>query len=333
MKPSQVERLIPTLYKLRRSFFLKGPVGVGKSSIVQQACDKLGIEMRDVRMSQMDPTDIKGFPCPDMKKGVMHWLTPDFLPTDPKSKGILFLDELTSAPTAVQASAYQLMLDRKIGNYTLPEGWSVAAAGNRDIDRSIVNKMPAALANRMTHMDIEADLQDFCLWGMANGVTSTTIAFARFRELLLHNFEPNSSEAAFPTPRTWVAADEILQQGLPTEDSLALLQGTVGRAAAGEYVAFASMMNQLPSREEIAMDPETAPLPEEASAQLATATMLSMAANDLSLWKTYLKYMERMTQEFQAVFVRDMLLKTDTVPIKTTAEWTKWAVKNADVLL
>lgn len=330
--PSHCLRLLPTLYKLRRSFFLKGPVGVGKSSIVAQFCTANKLEMRDVRLSQMDPTDIKGFPSPDAAKNLMRWLPPDFLPTDKKSKGVLFLDELTSAPTAVQASAYQLMLDRKVGSYILPPGWSVGAAGNREIDRSIVNRQPAALANRMIHLNIDASLECWVPWAMANGITPTTVAYLRFEEKNLHNFDPQSAEAAFPTPRSWVFADEVMREGLPPVDAIPLLRGAVGPAATN-YWAFAQMMAELPTRDEIAMDPEHAPIPEKPDARLATATMLSMAAKDVSAFKTFLTYMQRMNQEMQVIFMRDMLAKGTDVPVKTTPEFTKWAVANSDVML
>jgi hypothetical protein len=300
--------------------------------MIRQLGKNLGVEVRDtIRASQMDPTDVKGFPAPDAKKGIMRWLPPGFLPTDPKSSGILFLDELTSGAIAVQASFYQLMLDRRVGDYVLPDGWAVVAAGNREIDRSIVNRMPAALANRMVHIDYEVDVPSFVEWAMKNNIGAETIAFIRFREALLHNFNPDSKEAAFATPRTWEMADGVRQLPIDSSDKLELLKGTVGEGPAAEYTAFCSMINQLPAPEEIAMDPLRAPVPEAPGAQYAVTTMLSIGTKTVDEWRTNMLYMARMPTEFQVVYVRD-LLNNDNVPIKGTREWSDWALANREVI-
>lgn len=333
MRSSAIAEELPFFFADKMSVFIKGPVGAGKSSIVHQVGARLKMEVRDtVRASQMDPTDIKGFPAPDAKKNAMRWLPPNFLPTDPKSKGILFLDELTSGPVAVQAACYQLMLDRKVGEYELPEGWAIVAAGNREIDRSIVNRMPAALANRMVHIDYEVHIDDFAAWGM-NRLDPRTIAFLRFRDALLHNFAPDSKEAAFPTPRTWEFADKIMQRFRPAARTMELLKGTVGSGAAAEYSAFWQMASQLPDRDQIALDPLNTEVPTLQSARYAVATMLSSATKAVDAFRTYMKYVERLPVEFQVVYIRDMLEKKDTVDVRQTKEWTQWAMKNRDVVL
>lgn len=334
MTPTQIASVLPHLFEQQLSVFIKGPVGVGKSSVVHQVGEALDLEVRDtIRASQMDPTDIKGFPAPDMKKGLMHWLPPSFLPADKKSKGILFLDELTSGSPAVQAACYQLMLDRRVGEYELPDGWAIVAAGNREIDRSIVNKMPAALANRMVHIDYTVDLPSFVTWAMNAGISAETIAYLRFRENMLHNFVPDSKEAAFPTPRSWSFADKIRQMPLGQAESLELLRGTVGEGAAAEYIAFCKMAAELPSRDYIAMDPKAAPVPESPGAQYATTTMLSLGTKDSGDFRTFMTYMERMSIEFQVIYVRDLLSNPTVRPkVESTKEYMKWAIANADVI-
>lgn len=337
MTPSNILKALPELFAAQLSVFVKGPVGVGKSALIRQLGQDLGVEVRDTtRLSQMDPTDIKGFPAPDAKKGIMRWLPPSFLPQDPKSKGILFLDELTSASTAVQAAAYQLMLDRCVGEYKLPDGWAIVAAGNREIDRSIVNRMPAALANRMVHIDYEVNLADFVAWATDAELDPITIAFLRFRENLLHSFDPQSKEAAFPTPRTWEFSDRIMGRNLPTHISFELLKGTVGHGAAAEYMAFHGMANKLPTRDEIALNPLGAPVPESLSAQYAVTTMLSMGAKNVGQFRTSLAYMERLSPEFQVVFIKDLIARAAKDPslgFKSTSEWTKWCFANRGVVL
>lgn len=340
MKLSEAKPIVMTCLDLRMSVMLHGAVGVGKSSLINEIGAETGREVVDVRLSQMDPTDIKGFPAPDLAAKQMHWLPPNFLPpmavgakkTPNRSEGILFLDEANSAPPAVQAACYQLALDGKVGDYTLPAGWSVVLAGNRDIDRSLVNRMPAALCNRMMHLDIDVDLDDFVNWGMdKGGLLPTSIAFARFKEDLLHKFDPNAKDKAFPTPRTWAMVDKIMAQGKLTGPALRhAIAGLVGSGAMAERMAFEELANELPSVDEIMLNPKTAPLPEKAGAQYAVTTMLALAAKDLGTWRSFLPYVERLPIEFQVVFMKDTVNRGQNPP-KHTPEWQKWSMANREV--
>ena len=157
MKPSRVQEVLGQLLKKKWPVFLWGPPGVGKSSVVRQVVEEQKWELRDVRASLLDPTDLRGIPS--VNEGTAHWAPPSFLPNDPDSKGVLFFDELNAAPPLVQASLYQLTLDRRIGEYVLPKGWRILAAGNRAEDRSVVYRMPAALSV-LYHLDFEADFDD-----------------------------------------------------------------------------------------------------------------------------------------------------------------------------
>lgn len=342
MKLSDAKSIVRTCVDLKMSVMLHGPVGVGKSSLINELAAETKREVVDVRLSQMDPTDIKGFPAPDLAAKQMHWLPPNFLPpmtigakkTPNKTKGIIFLDEANSAPPAVQAACYQLALDRKVGDYTLPADWSVVLAGNRDTDRSLVNRMPAALCNRMLHIDIDVDLDDYVQWGMTKGnLAASSIAFARFRENLLYKFDPNSKDKAFPTPRTWAMVDKIIQSGTLKGPLLReAIAGLVGGGAAAERVAFEEMAAELPSIDDIMLDPEKAPVPEQAGAQYAVTSMLSMAANSVSQWRGMLPYVKRLPVEFNIVFMKDMVAKKDKVNFTTTPEYQKWCLEHQDVI-
>ena len=195
MQPSSIRTALPRLIEKQRPVFLWGAPGVGKSDVVGQIATDLKLELRDVRLSLLDPIDLKGFPVVDTAKKQMKWLPADFLPT--KGRGLLFLDEMNSAPQSVQAAAYQLILNRKIGDYKLPDGWAVLAAGNRSSDRSVVHAMPAALANRFVHLDFDIDVNDWNYWAMTNGMHDDLRAFIQFRPNLLHSFDAASN------PRRW----------------------------------------------------------------------------------------------------------------------------------
>ena len=160
MKPSAVSRALKSLLVgERQPVFIWGSPGTGKSAVLHQLVSELGIALRDIRALLLDPVDLRGLPFLG-KDGRSQWATPDFLPQD--GEGILFLDELNAAPAMVQASCYQLVLDRKLGEYTLPEGWAIVAAGNRDSDRAATTRMPTPLRNRFVHLNFEVDVQEWC---------------------------------------------------------------------------------------------------------------------------------------------------------------------------
>ncbi len=215
MKPSSIRVTLKHMLAKQRPVFLWGPPGCGKSDVVRQIAADLKTELRDVRLSLLDPIDLKGFPTISVDKKQMKWLPADFLPT--KGKGILFLDEMNSAPQSVQAAAYQLVLNRKIGDYELPVGWSVLAAGNRASDRSVVHAMPAALANRFVHLDFDVNVEDWSHWAMDNDIHLDVRAFIRFRPNLLHSFDANTNPRAFPTPRSWAFVNDIYKNSAPDQ--------------------------------------------------------------------------------------------------------------------
>src|SRR6185312_1193369 len=200
MRQSEIALSLETMIAARRPVFLWGSPGVGKSQTVAQVAAKAGIELRDVRAVQFDPVDLRGLPRID-SDGRTHWSVPDFLPRD--GAGVLFLDELNAADRAVQAACYQLVLDRRLGEYALPDGWTVVAAGNNQSDRAVTNRMSTALASRFVHLEYAVHLDDWCKWAVEHDLPPELIAFIRFRPNLLHAFDPQSTERTFPCPRTW----------------------------------------------------------------------------------------------------------------------------------
>ena len=330
-KPSRITELLRASITMKEPFFLKGPVGVGKSQIAKQVCDELGYEFIDVRLATMDPTDIKGFPAPDLAKKTMHWLPANFLPaTKTKTKGLLFLDEMNSALPAIQASAYQLTLDRRIGDYELPAGWTVGAAGNRAIDRSIVNQTPAALNNRLIHMEMETDLDDWVNFARIKNISDTTIAFLRFKSMLLHSFDPAKNPEAFPTPRGWFKVDKIESRNFDPAVAYDLIKGTVGEAAAVEHKAFKNVYMTLPTIDEIAVSPDGAKLPTTPGALHAIITSMGSKTTKTSFPK-FVQYVGRMPPEWQVLYVRDAMKVCRDVIF--TREFRDWSVANQNVTL
>ena len=187
MKPSAVSRALRALViQEEQPVFIWGSPGTGKSAVVNQLAAELEIALRDIRALLLDPVDLRGLPFIG-KDGRSQWATPHFLPQD--GEGILFLDELNAAPAMVQASCYQLVLDRRLGEYTLPGGWAIVAAGNRDSDRAATTRMPTPLRNRFVHIDFEVDVQEWSEWAIKANVGPEVIAFIRFRPELLSAFD------------------------------------------------------------------------------------------------------------------------------------------------
>ena len=252
----------------------------------------------------------------------MKWAPPNFLPT--KGKGLLFLDEMNSAPQAVQAAAYQLILNRKVGDYVLPPGWSVLAAGNRAGDRAVTHAMPSALANRFVHIDFEVDADDWGQWAVANEISDETRGFIRFRPNLLHSFDPKTNDRAFPTPRSWAFVDKLINSNLAPEVEYELIKGTVGEGAAAEYIAYMRLAKDLPSAAEILLNPQTAPVPEEPASLYAISTMLDKHLK-ITNFSAGMTYIERLPLEFQVVTIRSATaINRD---LTGTKEFVKWSTE------
>ena len=235
MTPEQLHQQLNRLLQhgIRRSVMIWGPPGIGKSSIVAGVAEARDIQLTDLRLSQLAPTDLRGLPVASGEAA--RWLPPEFLPRE--GKGILFLDELNLAPPAIQGIAQQLILDRRVGSYTVPDGWVIWAAGNRREDRASVHQMPAPLANRFLHFEVEADFVSFRQWALSSGIHEQILAFIAFRPELLHHYDANHS--AWPSPRTWEMASEIHTIG-------SSIAPAVGSAAALEFDSFLEVYDTLP---------------------------------------------------------------------------------------
>ncbi|MBZ0091455.1 MAG: MoxR family ATPase [Sulfuricellaceae bacterium] len=253
---------------------LWGPPGVGKSQIITEVAAKHKAPVVDIRLSQMEPSDLRGIPFRVGDK--VEWAVPAMLPDAQRDPpfGILFLDEITSAPPSVSAAAYQLILDRRLGAYQVPEGWAIFAAGNRQGDRGVTYTMPAPLANRFSHFEIEANLEDWVNWAYASGMDERLIAFLRFKPERLFDFDPAHNPVAFPSPRSWEFTHRALQKFGETPDLLRdTLQACVGPAAGTELFAFVENLHRMPDLDAI-LRGDAVEIPQEIDLQYAVAAAL-----------------------------------------------------------
>jgi hypothetical protein len=293
-----------------------GKPGVGKSESIRQLTEELSALLVDIRLSQYDSVDLRGFPGVDEATSLTRWHAPSTLPfvgnpAFPADKPIiLFLDEINAAAPAVSAVAYQLVNERCVGEHKLLPNVRVVAAGNREGDRGVTNRMPLPLANRFVHCEAEESVDAYCAWHAAQGLPAIGVAFLHFRRELLSTFDPTKTEKVFATPRTWAKAFRYYASDVPMSVKRAAMAGAVGDGPAAEFWGFVDVWQSLISIEEIIANPSTAATPERADMSYATAVNVSghMARNNIEALNTYLK---RLPPEYAVLAWNLALLRDD----------------------
>ena len=345
MRPAQLAAVLDQEFLGTRSghhtpVMLWGPPGVGKSDIIRQVAEKHDVALQDIRLSQMEPSDLRGIPF--RSDDLVEWAIPAMLPDAERHgpEGILFLDEITSAPPSVSAAAYQLILDRRLGQYEVPDGWAIFAAGNRQGDRGVTYTMPAPLANRFSHYEVDINLDDWVAWAYKNGIDDRVIGFLRFRPEMLFDFDPAHNPVAFPSPRSWEFAHRAVQK-FGDQPSLLTgsLQACVGPAAGIELAAFMSSLDQLPDIEAI-LRGEEVNAPKEIDLQYAVASTLvghAIRVKDsdeaASITGNILRYANRFPQREMGVMLVSDLQRAIGNDIFDIPEFADWADAIADVMI
>lgn len=345
MRPAQLLTVLELEYQSTREgqhtpVMLWGPPGVGKSQMVAQIASRHAVPVIDIRLSQMEPSDLRGIPY--RVDGQVEWAIPTMLPDTERHgpEGILFLDEITSAPPSVSAAAYQLILDRRLGEYQVPDHWAIFAAGNRQGDRGVTYTMPAPLANRFSHFEVETNLDDWVSWAYRNDIDERVIGFLRFRPELLFDFDPAHNPVAFPSPRSWEFAHRGLQKfnGHPK-----LLQGTlqacVGPAAGVELHAFVNSLDQMPDLDAIIAG-EDVSTPTEIDLQYAVAAALVGKAiraqgqpNQNDILGNILDYAGRFPQREMGVMLVSDMHRAIGNAVFEVPQFAKWAQIVSEVML
>ena len=250
-RPSDAIDEIEHLIAKNRPVMLWGSPGIGKSDIVQQIGLKHKRNVIDLRLLLMEPTDLRGIPYYNKDNKTMDWAPPVDLPSDPKDTSILFLDEMNAAPPAVQAAAYQLILNRRIGNYILPKGVSIVSAGNRETDRGVTYRMPSPLANRMVHIEMAVNFEDWLSWAVKKEINADVVGYLTFAKQDLYDFDPASSSRGFATPRSWSFVSEVLDDKMDATQMTDIVAGAVGEGLAVKFQAHRKIAGQLPNPTEI----------------------------------------------------------------------------------
>lgn len=278
--PSRLKAAINHSTNRKRPLFIWGPPGIGKSDIVAEVAASQNRPLIDIRLPLMEPTDMRGIPyLADVKiydangnlvkdetgvplnEKVFRWSTPSDLPTDPNSRALVFFDEMSAAPPSVQAATYQIILNRRIGTYTLPNDVVIVAAGNRVKDKGVAYNMPMPLANRFTHLTLAVDFDDWKEWALLNRVHKDVVGYLSFQPNDLNQFNPSADTYAFATPRSWYFASELIQEvndkgemvdtHLPHDVLGDLIKGTVGEGPGIKFMTYRQQAANLPHAKDI----------------------------------------------------------------------------------
>ena len=303
MKSSRVQSVLSSLLSQRWPAFVWGAPGIGKSAIIRAVAAEAKLPVRDLRASLLDPTDLRGIPA--IHDGKAVWCPPSFLPQPKDQPGVLFLDEINAAPPLVQASLYQLVLDRQIGEYYLPEGWWIVAAGNRQTDRALVFRLSSALANRFIHIDFDVDVTDWRDWAIKKRIHPLIVGFIGFRPHLL--LGESSDSPAYPTPRSWEMLSDVIGAFGGLINCKDVVAGTVGEAAAVEFAGFVKNSLHEADFKKIVADPDNCKLPTSLGDIYAMTSWFAYHAKDDSVSKAGARILARISPEFGVVLARDLL--------------------------
>ncbi len=305
--------------KLLPSVMLWGPPGIGKSQAIRQLAKRIGADtgkrvcVTDVRLLLFNPIDLRGIPTANADKTLAVWLKPQIFQMDPGEGvvNILFLDELSAAPQSVQAAAYQITLDRVVGEHKLPDNCVVIAAGNRTTDKSVAFKMPKALANRLLHIEVEGSFKAWKAWAIGSGIHPKVVGFLSFRQNYLMRFDATSETLAFATPRSWELVSNLLNFVSDDVNKMfSLISGIVGSGVATEFRTWTQVYDELPSIEEI-FDGRMPPLPRGTDAMYALSSAMTAYASEhreeMHRIANSIAYIDRMPPDFSTMVMKDYM--------------------------
>lgn len=352
MKASQVAIAVESILKAGHPPFIWGKPGIGKSDMVRQVADKMFADdygftidkygkfhdktgkyvtrpyLIDIRAVLLDPVDLRGIPTVNGNH-MAHWCPPAFLPRE--GRGILFLDELVQAPPLVQSACMQLVLDRMIGDYRLPDGWHIIAAGNREGDKSGAHRMNKALANRFIHIDFDVDIDEWVKWAIDHEIHPEIIAWVRFRPEMFNNFDPSKDDKAWCSSRTLEFLSHLIDTKPPQEIECDLYAGSIGTVAATDFVGFLRIYRNLPNPDLILKNPAKADVPTDPATLYALCGALGHRADAKNIDQV-IAYANRMPDEFNVLMMATFVFRPKP-ELANNKSAIGWFAKHADIIL
>lgn len=341
----QLADLYITAYKMGTlplipSVALWGSMGVGKSTAVYKIADRLSeqvgmtVEVIDIRLLNFSPIDLRGIPAADAQREFTVWLKPKIFDLDPEKVYILFLDEISAAPQSLQAAAYQIALDKRIGEFELPENCIVICAGNRTTDKSVAFRMPKALANRLMHFEIHADFDSWYEWAMQCEIDARVVGYLSFDNSKLSS-EAGMEELAFPTPRSWEFVSRLLKTtGKEPGELHELISGCVGISTAIEFETWCKVYQSLPSMADILSGRYITPVKgADVMYALISSLLACVSQRKETLTGRELEnvcnYVSHFPADFSALFFRGMLkIEGMNLKLAKVSSFAVWMKKN-----
>jgi len=309
---------------------LWGVPGIGKTDIVHQLGQRRKRPVIEFHAALRETVDLRGIPYADLLTNTTRYLNPDELPRVDRDGefGYMFCDEINQASPQVMSSLAGLILYGAVGDYRLPKGWRVIAAGNRVADRAAAQRMPSHVKNRLAHLYVTPSVAAWCKWAVANGVPPEVIAFVRFRPELIHRMPADEQINAYPTPRSITKASKYINA--PDKHRLGLFASLIGDDVATELNGFLKLYRSIGTLDDIIANPDTAKIPTEGSLRYATFTGLARMANRENFAKV-MTYADRLDSEGQTLLVHDATVREPK--LKETAAYSNWAVNNQHVTI
>jgi hypothetical protein len=303
-----------------------GSPGVGKSDITNGIANEFKLLPIDLRLSQCDQTDLLGFPMHDNKR--MDYVPPKHFPLqglDEIPKGyngwLLFLDEFPSAPLAVQAAAYRLVLDRKVGEYSIHKKCVIVCAGNKEDDGGIVNRLSTPMQSRLVHLELDVSAEEWVKWANKANLDHRVISYIEGCPDHLHQFDPNHNDKTFACPRTWEFASKLIKGKDPTALMLKVLTGTLSAGIAHQFFSYMNYCSELPSLKDILAQPDDINIPEDPALLYATSYMVAAYLNGNNADRL-MRYIDRLSVDFSVTAIRSALSKDKTLlEIDAVRDW------------
>lgn len=286
--------------------FIQGSPGISKSDIVKEIANEFNLELIDLRLSQMEPCDLLGFPFEDgdradYKPMKIFPLTDTEIPAN-KNGWLLFFDEFNSANREVQAASYRIILDREIGNRKIHPNCFIVCAGNKSSDKAIVNKLSTALQSRLVHLFMRPDADAWIEWAIQNRIDARIIAYLSSKPGNISTFDPESTDITYACPRTWHMLSDIIKNMPSLIGKLSLLAGVIGKGVAVEFSSFCDLGDKVPTINDIINDPENTKIPEKLNTLYYLISSIATNLSPLNC-QPLLKYCDRITRKEMLVLL------------------------------
>ena len=327
MRATLLKDTIKSLFPITRTLSIEGAPGGGKTTIVHQVAEELGIPCIERHMPTMLVEDFGIlFPNGDDR---LHYKLPDWFPVKGKAPeaGILLFDDRNQAGADLQKVLANICQARTLHGVPMPDGWMVVSTGNRQSDRAGANRVLSHLRNRETVLELETHLDDWTAWAIEHGVKPEVVSFIRFRPGLLHDFDPQRDQNA--TPRSWVEGVSDVIGTVPAEAEFECFKGAVGEGAAAEFVGFVRIFRKLPNPDGILLNPTTSDVPSDPATLYALTGALSHRATESNMDR-FSTYLERMPPEFSVLGMSSAVRKNPD--LANTQAFTKWSIAHQEVL-